>query len=364
MYSFSWSRALQFSRRLLSQSSQKPPQRRRTTPLFVERLETRVVPAPLVTAISRFNPAPPNTSATSVTYAVTFDNIVTGVDATDFQVTTGGSAKASTPVGVSGGPAVYFVTVAGIHGSGALRLDLVNDGSIKDFFLAPLANSFQGQTYDILQTFPAVVSINRLTPSTETTNAASVTFQVTFSNSVTGVDPTDFQLATTGTVGTTLTQVTAVSASVYNVAVSGITGAGTLGLNLVDDGSIRDTAGNPLTSTSAPASFQNQQTFATGSLPDSVALGDVNGDGKPDLAVANFYSNTVSVLLGNGNGIFQSQQTFGTGTNPRALALGDVNGDGLLDLAVANFSTATVSVLLGNGNGTFQVHPTNAYFAS
>ena len=56
---------------------------------------------------------------------------------------------------------------------------------------------------------------------------------------------------------------TPVSGSVYTVTVSGITGNGTLGLNLVDNGSIRDLAGNPLTQQNAPAAFQAQQTFAT-----------------------------------------------------------------------------------------------------
>ena len=59
--------------------------------------------------------------------------------------------------------------------------------------------------------------------------------------------------------------------------------------------------------------FQAQQTFATDHGPISVALGDVNGDGKPDIVVANQNSNAVSVLLGNGNGTFQAQQTFATG---------------------------------------------------
>ena len=68
--------------------------------------------------------------------------------------------------------------------------------------------------------------------------------------------------------------------------------------------------------------FQAQQTFATGIDPDSVAVADVNGDGKPDLVVANDDSNTVSVLLGNGNGTFQAQQTFATG------AESDVGGGG------------------------------------
>ena len=70
------------------------------------------------------------------------------------------------------------------------------------------------------------------------------------------------------------------------MTVSGITGNGTLGLNLVDNGSIRDLAGNPLASVNA--SFQAQQTFAAGSTSASVALGDVNGDGQLDLVVANY----------------------------------------------------------------------------
>ncbi len=95
-------------------------------------------------------------------------------------------------------------------------------------------------------------------------------------------------------------------------------------------------------------------------LPTSVAIGDVNGDGKPDLVVANSGSNTVSVLLGNGNGTFQPQQTFAAGPAQLAVAVGDVNGDGSPDLVVTNAGNNTVSVLLGNGNGTFQPQQTFA----
>ena len=106
--------------------------------------------------------------------------------------------------------------------------------------------------------------------------------------------------------------------------------------------------------------FQAQQTFATGYAPVSLALGDVNGDGKPDLAVANDYSGTVSVLLGNGDGTFQgqTQQTFATGGSPESVALADLTGDGKSDLVVANDADNNVSVLLGNGNGTFQAQQT------
>ncbi len=135
-----------------------------------------------------------------------------------------------------------------------------------------------------------------------------------------------------------------------------------IGLNLVDNGSIANLAGNPLTNPNAPPAFavSNAQTFQTGNDPFSVAVGDVNGDGKPDLVVANHGSNTVSVLLGNGNGSFPSQQTFATGLDPVSVAVADVNGDGKPDLIAANEFNNTVSVLLGNGNGTFQTQQTFA----
>ena len=90
-----------------------------------------------------------------------------------------------------------------------------------------------------------------------------------------------------------------------------------------------------------------------GDGPQSVAVGDFNGDGKADLAVANSTADNVSVLLGNGNGTFQAAVNYGAGSDPYSVAVGDFNGDGKADLAVANCSSS-VSVLLGNGNGTFQ----------
>ena len=92
-----------------------------------------------------------------------------------------------------------------------------------------------------------------------------------------------------------------------------------------------------------------------------MAVADVNGDGKPDLVVANRSSNTVSVLLGNGDGTFAAQQTFTTSVrDPYSVAVADINGDGKPDIVVANASSNTVSVLLGNGDGTFGAQQTFA----
>jgi hypothetical protein len=84
-----------------------------------------------------------------------------------------------------------------------------------------------------------------------------------------------------------------------------------------------------------------------------VAVGDFNGDGRLDLAVAN--GSFASVLLGNGDGTFQAAQVVQPGIVATSVAVGDFNNDGRLDLALAgNFGTTTVSVLPGNGDGTFQ----------
>ncbi|CAF4880835.1 unnamed protein product [Rotaria sp. Silwood1] len=108
--------------------------------------------------------------------------------------------------------------------------------------------------------------------------------------------------------------------------------------------------------------FTAQATFSTGtgSTPTSVAVGDFNQDTRPDIAVANLGSNTVSVLLGNGNGTFLAPRTFSTGANfgTYVVALGDFNNDTRLDITVANNAGNNVGVLLGNGDGTFAAQTT------
>ena len=195
--------------------------------------------------------------------------------------------------------------------------------------------------------FPYTVSINAAGSSPITSSGS---FTVTFSKAVVGVDAADFQIVNTGTVAAgTISSVTGSGAS-YTVNVTGITGNGTVGLKLVDTPSI-----------TALASFASQATFGTGNNPFSVTLGDVNGDGKLDIVATNSDpTNSISVLLGNGNGTFAAQTTFATETNPLSVTLGDVNGDGKLDIVTANYGGNNTSVLLGNGNGTFAAQTTFA----
>lgn len=99
-------------------------------------------------------------------------------------------------------------------------------------------------------------------------------------------------------------------------------------------------------------SFVINTDFSTGAFSTFVAIGDLNGDGKPDLAVANFLSDNVSILLGTSAG-FAPKTDFPSGLSPRSVAIGDQDGDGKPDPAVANFSNNTVLVLLGDRGGSF-----------
>jgi len=114
--------------------------------------------------------------------------------------------------------------------------------------------------------------------------------------------------------------------------------------------------------------FQPAQSFASaGYYTDSVAVGDFNGDGNPDLALASqcqdstCQNGAVSVLLGNGDGTFQAAQTYNSaGAQADSVVIADVNGDGKTDLVVSNLcrnatdcSNGVVHSLIGRGDGTF-----------
>ena len=107
--------------------------------------------------------------------------------------------------------------------------------------------------------------------------------------------------------------------------------------------------------------FESPVTYPVGSSPQFVVASDLNDDGSPDLATANFGDDTASVLLNRGDGTLGTATEFATGSEPYAIAAADFDGDGRTDLVTADSKGDAVSVLLGAGDGTFG--PPEAYAA-
>jgi Bacterial Ig-like domain (group 3)/FG-GAP-like repeat len=156
----------------------------------------------------------------------------------------------------------------------------------------------------------------------------------------------------------------------YSVAIADVNGDGKLDLLLANECASNASCSNGAASVllgNGDGTFQPGITYNSGGQDAfAIATADVNGDGKLDLLIVNECANncsngSVSVLLGNGDGTFQPAVPYGSGgLYSYTLAVGDVNGDGKPDLIISNqcndnnCSNGSVSVLLGNGDGTFQ----------
>lgn len=204
---------------------------------------------PSVTSITLLNPAVTNRSI--VYFSVAFSESVTGVDASDLTLNSTGTIADEAVISVTGTGSTRNVGVFTGTGDGDIFLDVSDDDSITDAAGSQLGGAGGGNgsydagpSYTIDRTPPTVVSILRLNP--ENTTRTVVYFQATFSEAVTGTNTSDFALTVTNTIsGATISSITG-TGSTRNVGVNTGTGSGTINLNVVDDDTIRDAAGNRL----------------------------------------------------------------------------------------------------------------------
>lgn len=242
--------------------------------------------APAVIASLRANPNPAH-APTNVNFTVKFSEPVTGVDITDFHLTTSGVTGAAV-TSVSGSGAFYTVTVytGGSDGAidGSIRLDVLANNTIVDLDSIPLSGGFtQGETYDIDHRAPDPLSI--AVAFTQPPNAATIDFLVTFSEPVTGVDVTDFNLTTTGVAGANITSVSG-SGAVYTVNVNTGSGNGAIRLDILADGTILDSASMPLTT-----GFNSGETYTA--IKNVTISGGV---GAPGVTLTYFDGETKTVV--------------------------------------------------------------------
>jgi hypothetical protein len=204
---------------------------------------------PSVTSILRLDPDPAIPG--NLNFAVNFSEPVTGIDGSDFALTTTGSLSGAALASILGSGSTYTVSINSGNGDGTVRLDVVDDDSVIDAQLNPLGgpgagngNFTSGEVYTVHPSTLAVISILRADPNP--TAANTVNFTLTFTDAVTGVDPNDFVLTTTDTLAGTSVVGVSGSGNTYTVTVATGTGNGNLRLDLIDDDTIVDSLGHPL----------------------------------------------------------------------------------------------------------------------
>ena len=327
--------------------------------LFVEQLEARINPTTSVTSVVASGlaitaGAGDLRAGQAAVLTVNFSAVVTVVSTSGLPTLTLSDGAVAAYAGGSGSTALTFgYTVAPGQNTSDLAVTAFSlNGSTVNATLTGAVTNPAG----ILQidTTPPTVAMTLVGAASQPIGVTSLQYAVTFSELVTNVDASAFSLTTTGMNGVSITSVTqGADAAHYTVTVAAGTGSGTIGLNIAG-ANIKDLAGNGF----GGGSFNSTGVSPIsdgGTEPESIAIADVNGDGKPDLIIANYSSNNVSVLLGTGTGSFTpaTGSPFPVGANPSSVAVADVNGDGKLDIVTSNHGSNNVSVLLGTGTGSF-----------
>ena len=228
-----------------------------------------------VTSITRASANPSN--ASTVDFTVNFSAAVDGVDSTDFVVATTGSLVDAAVTAVTGSGTSRTISVDTGSGDGVLRLHLIDDGSIAAVGgFPPLGGNFTtGEPYSVDRTGPSV-TIEQAASQPDPTDASPIRFTVTFSESVLDFDGADVIVG--GDAGATTAQISNAFDSTYTIAVSGMTGPGTVTAS-IPAGIATDVLGN---TNAASTSIDNSVAFAT--VPAApTALSAVSGEGQASL---------------------------------------------------------------------------------
>ncbi len=154
----------------------------------------------------------------------------------------------------------------------------------------------------------------------------------------------------------------------FDVVIGDLDGDGRLDLAITNSGNATLSVLRNTSTGAGIIDFTAKQDFVTGDLPFGVSIADLDGDGKSDLATANLLSNTVSVLrnTSTSDGLidFALKLDFATEAAPIDIAIGDLNEDGKLDLATANWGSNSLTVLGNNSSsiGVISFNPMEAVF--
>ncbi len=205
---------------------------------------------PSLTSFTRQTPATTPTNANSLVFRATFNEAVQNVNTADFSVNSTSTSTVTNVATIS--TSVYDITVSGgdlASFNGDVGMNLAGSQNITDLVgnALPVGEPTTDQLYTLDNDPPGLTSFARQTPATSPTNADTLIFQATFDEPVQNVDTTDFGVFGTSTA--TVTNVTTVSTSIYNITVSGGNLAsynGVVGLNLAGGQNITDLAGNAL----------------------------------------------------------------------------------------------------------------------
>ncbi|MDB5339015.1 MAG: outer rane adhesin like protein, partial [Planctomycetaceae bacterium] len=323
-----------------------------TAPVSYNITEVRTVS---VQSINRQAGSTNPTSDSSVNFTVTFSEGVTGVAANQFTATKTNTVQTGTITVTAVSAAVYTVTVSGITGLGNVGLNFQDNGNVHSTNdnIGMTTGSFNGPApFTITESANLFVQAIDFGPGgTSPTNASTVTFKVTFSSAVTNVAASQFTVVAGGSVASSAPVLTG-SGKDYTITVNGITGAGTLGLNFQDDGTIRRASDNHVMTTS---------TF-TGAVYTIVQ----GTQGSTDLDVAGLRFHVVGggnfSTAGSLNSATGQVQVGFTPTGGNALTpLATLNGTVSIDTTTLNFSAsgAVVAVIGGTTRTLFDNGVTN-----